>query len=122
MKYPSALKVKGGWQAPKSNGVLSRCLFCSVEKLPMFRGQVLSTLISPGIYRNRGSGHHPKQGKRKPCLKNNNTISKVSLQEHGLILFHLGSVWVEGAKLGMSRTRNMLPVGTEVVSFGLCTN
>ena len=119
MKYPSALKVKGGWQALKSNGALSRCLFCSVEKLPMFRGQVLSTLFSQGIYRNRRSGHHPKQGKRKPCLKNDNTIS---LQEHGLILFHLGSVWVEGAKLGMSRTRNMLPVGTEVVSFDLCGN
>ena len=40
-------------------------------------------------------------------------------QEHGLVLFHLGSVWMEGAKLDMARTRSMLPVGSEVGHLNL---
>ena len=41
------------------------------------------------------------------------------LQEHGLVLFHLGSVWMEEAKLDMARTRSMLPVGSEVGHLNL---
>ena len=40
-------------------------------------------------------------------------------QEHGLVLFHLGSVWMEEAKLDMARTRSMLPVGSEVSNLNL---
>jgi len=41
-------------------------------------------------------------------------LATILHKEHGLVLFHLRSVWLEGAKLDMSRTRSTLPVGSEI--------
>ena len=46
-------------------------------------------------------------------------IATIWPQEHGLVLFHLSSVWIEGAKLDMARTRSMIPVGSEVSHLNL---
>ena len=46
-----------------------------------------------------------------------NSGCKYWLQEHGLVLFHLSSVWMEGAKLDMTRIRS-----SEVGHSNICNH
>ena len=71
----------------RAMGLCQGALFCSVEKLPMFRGQVLSTFYPPGIYRDRRSGHHPKYGKRKQRLRIVTQYSKFHHRSMGWFCF-----------------------------------
>ena len=110
------LKAKDGWPMPRSNRAWSRFLHFPHLLLsllsPIWNAVYVKFCSILGVYWNGRFGHHPPQGDiYRDMFKKCGWLCQ---QEHGLVLFHLSSVWVEGAKLDMSRTRSMLPVGTEV--------